>query len=339
MIEERWTEEAVEAMVDAETRAWDEQDAERLVSLFHPDMVWPWPPTADAHDPADWVWGMGRFDAERWRSVWQELFDTHELVHNRRRTVRVSVAPDGKGAFAVVDVDTLWRPHDGGEDMHWLGRACKIYVQVDGEWKLIAHTGLLSYPPGETGAHRVPLPDPPLEDDRVRLRPWTDTDVEPANRATQDPLIHRFTGVPESPTLEQTRAFFDAQPALREAGAELTLAIADAADDSFLGTISLLRFEWEARRAEIGYWVAPWARGRGAATRAVLLLSRWALRELGLVRLALHTHPENLASQQVAERAGFTREGTLRSFDTRGDQPRDIVVFSLVPDDLSAAHG
>jgi hypothetical protein len=62
VIEERWTEEAVEAMVDAETRAWDEQDAERLVSLFHPDMVWPWPPTADAHDPADWVWGMGRFD-------------------------------------------------------------------------------------------------------------------------------------------------------------------------------------------------------------------------------------------------------------------------------------
>lgn len=331
-MDKRSAEEAVEAVVDAETRAWDEQDAERLVALFHQDMVWPWPPTADAHDPAEWVWGMGRFDAERWRGMWQRFFDAHELVHNRRRTVRVSVAPDGKGAFAVVDVDTLWRPHDGGEDQHWLGRACKIYTLVDGSWKLIAHTGLLSYPPGRK-VQPLPLPDPALQDERVRLRPWTDADVEPANRATQDPLIHRFTGVPASPTLEQTRAFFDAQPALREGGAELTLAIADATDDGFLGTISLLRFDWDARRAEIGYWIAPWARRRGAATAAVRLLSRWALRELGLVRLALHTHTDNVASQRVAERAGFTREGTLRAFDARGEHPRDIVVFSLLPGD------
>jgi RimJ/RimL family protein N-acetyltransferase len=66
----------------------------------------------------------------------------------------------------------------------------------------------------------------------------------------------------------------------------------------------------------------------------VRLLSRWALREFGLVRLALHTHPENVASQRVAERAGFTREGTLRSLDTRGGMVRDIVSFSLLPGDL-----
>lgn len=338
VIEERETHEAIQAVVDAETRAWDEQHAERLVSLFHPDTVWPWPPAPDAHDSGGWVWGMGRFERERWRSVWQELFDTHELVHNRRETVRISVAPDGRGAFAVVDVDTLWRPRDGGPDVHWLGRACKIYTRLGGGWKPIAHTGLLSYPPGQHQAARLlPLPDPPLQDDGIRLRPWTDSDVEPANRATQDPLIHRFTGVPETPTLEQTRAFFDAQPALRETGAELTLAVADRADDSFLGAISLLRFEREARRAEIGYWVAPWARGRGAATAAVRLLSHWALHELELARLALHTHPDNVASQRVAEHAGFTREGTLRAFDTRGEQPRDIVVFSLIREDVERA--
>ena len=103
-------------------------------------------------------------------------------------------------------------------------------------------------------------------------------------------------------------------------------------DDSIL----LLRFEWDAGRAEIGYWLVPSARGRGAAAAAVRLLSRWALRELGLARLALHTHEDNVASQRVAERAGFTREGLLRSFDTRGERPRDLVVFSLLPSDLSS---
>ena len=77
------------------------------------------------------------------------------------------------------------------------------------------------------------------------------------------------------------------------------------------------------------------ARKRGLSTRAVQLLSRWALRELDVERLALHTHPENVASQHVAERAGFVREGTLRSFDTRAHRIREVVSFSLVLSDLA----
>ena len=135
----------VQEIVDRETRAWDAQDVELLLSVFHPDMVWPWPPGPHDHDPATWEWGMGRFDAARWRAVWQQLFDEHELVHNRRTTIRVSVSPEGDGAFAVVDVDTLWRRRDGGGDFHWKGRACKIYARMGDEWKLTAHTGLLAY--------------------------------------------------------------------------------------------------------------------------------------------------------------------------------------------------
>ena len=99
----------IQAMIDRETRAWNTQDADALVSIFHPDMVWPWPPDAGAHDPAIWVFPLGRFDRDRWRAGWQELFETHELVHNRRETVRIAVSEEEDGAFAVVDVDTLWR--------------------------------------------------------------------------------------------------------------------------------------------------------------------------------------------------------------------------------------
>lgn len=141
----------IQAMVERETAAWDRQDAEGLVELFHPDMVWPWPPDSAAHDPASWVFPWGRFDRERWKSGWEELFRTHELVHNVRRTIRIAVSAEGDGAFAVVDVDTLWRRRSDAQPFHWKGRACKGYTKVGGNWMLIFHTGLLEY--GQPRSH------------------------------------------------------------------------------------------------------------------------------------------------------------------------------------------
>jgi len=134
----------IQAVIDRETRAWNERDAEALVSIFHPDMVWPWPPDSEAHDPERWVFPWGRYDRERWRSGWQELFDTHRLVHNKRETIKVVISEQGDGAFAVVDVDTLWRD-EKGNDFHWKGGACRGYSKIGTEWKLIMHTGLLEY--------------------------------------------------------------------------------------------------------------------------------------------------------------------------------------------------
>jgi ketosteroid isomerase-like protein len=134
----------IREMVDRETRAWNQQDAEALVDLFHPDMVWPWPPDPTAHDPAGWILTQGRYNRERWRRGWQHLFDTHELLHNNRTIVMIAVSAEGDGAFAVVDVDTLWRTSTG-HDFHWKGRACKGYTLVNGEWKMIFQTGLLDY--------------------------------------------------------------------------------------------------------------------------------------------------------------------------------------------------
>jgi ketosteroid isomerase-like protein len=138
-------EDDIQTMVDRETAAWDRQDADALVSLFHPDMVWPWPPDARAHDPAAWIFPQGRYNRERWKAGWQDLFRAYELVHNIRRTVRIAISEEGDGAFAVVDVDTLWRHRADGRLFHWKGRACKGYSKVGDRWLLIYHTGLLEY--------------------------------------------------------------------------------------------------------------------------------------------------------------------------------------------------
>lgn len=132
-------------MVDRETTAWNDQDVASLLDLFHPDMVWAWPPTASDHDPATWNLEYGRFDRERWGNAWQELFETHELVHNRRETVRITVSDHGDGGMAVVDIDTLWRHRETGGSFHWDGRTAKIYALVDGAWRLTAHWGALAF--------------------------------------------------------------------------------------------------------------------------------------------------------------------------------------------------
>ncbi|HJR05785.1 MAG TPA: nuclear transport factor 2 family protein [Pyrinomonadaceae bacterium] len=138
------TKDEIREIVCRETRAWDTKDVALLLTVFHPDMVWPWPPDARSHDPVTWIFWAGRYNYERWRANWQELFDTHELIHNRREIVKIVLTDEADGAFAVVDVDTLWRDRDG-RDFRWQGRACKVYSKVGDDWKMTIQTGLLDY--------------------------------------------------------------------------------------------------------------------------------------------------------------------------------------------------
>jgi hypothetical protein len=136
----------VREVVDRETRAWDTQDVELLLSVFHPDMVWPWPRSYTSVDPIDWRLVMGRFDAARWRGRYEDLFNRYELVHNLRSIVRVEISAEADGAIAIVDIDTLWRERSTDDETnHWLGRTCKIYALVPDGWKMTTQTGALQY--------------------------------------------------------------------------------------------------------------------------------------------------------------------------------------------------
>lgn len=97
----------VQKIIGQETEAWNTKNVELLLAVFHPDMVWPWPPTSNNHDPMDWVLVQGRFNKLRWGVGWQQLFDTHELIRNIRTTQKIQVSAEADGAFAVVDIDTL----------------------------------------------------------------------------------------------------------------------------------------------------------------------------------------------------------------------------------------
>jgi RimJ/RimL family protein N-acetyltransferase len=77
----------------------------------------------------------------------------------------------------------------------------------------------------------------------------------------------------------------------------------------------------KGRQAEIGYVVGPAARGRGVGTRTLRLLTDWGFAELGLERLELWIDVTNAGSERVAERAGYVREGVLRSYLVQGGHP------------------
>lgn len=181
-------------------------------------------------------------------------------------------------------------------------------------------------------APRIVLPREPLIDGRTALRAWRDEDAPALAVACQDAEIARWTRVPSPYTLDDARAYVQLRHETPAAGSGAPFAIVDADDpDRVLGSISLMRFAWGHARGEVGYWLAAGARGAGHATRAVSLICDWGFRNLRLERIDLMAATGNVASQRVAERAGFAREAVLRSYlagpGGRGGRD-DVVMFA-----------
>jgi RimJ/RimL family protein N-acetyltransferase len=184
------------------------------------------------------------------------------------------------------------------------------------------------------GATVFTLPDPALGDELIVLREPASRDLPAVIEGCRDPLVQRYTRVPTPYGEDDGRAFIGGAAGRRILGQSLELVIADRADDSLLGMVGIIADRHDAKRAEIGYWVTPRARGRGAATRALGLLSRWSVTTGGFERLDLQAASSNLGSLRVAERCGFVREGVLRRSWYREDSRSDMVLFSLIPEDL-----
>ena len=167
----------------------------------------------------------------------------------------------------------------------------------------------------------------------LTLRTFEISDAPAIATACRDPEIIRWTFMPAGMTVSQARDWIErAHDGFVRARA-LRLAIVDATDGSFVGQVGIGRLDWHERVGEVFYWVAPEARRRGAAARAARSITQWAFEVLNLARVELTVDPANLASQRVAERAGFTREGVLRSYQQFKDGRMDAVMYSRLPSD------
>ena len=165
-----------------------------------------------------------------------------------------------------------------------------------------------------------------LTDGVVTLRPWRPDDAPAVFSACQDPLIARFIPVPQPYTEDVARTFVEVRRHDWATEDERSFAIVDPATGALLGAIA--RHGPFGHRATFGYWLAPQARGRGVATRALRLIVDWTIDTTDVIRLDLYTDLENEASGRVAERAGFVREGVRRAWDLdREGRPCDVIFY------------
>lgn len=170
-----------------------------------------------------------------------------------------------------------------------------------------------------------------LRDGDLELRPWTLDDVPALVHACNDDEIRRWLPtIPDPYTEADARAYVEGKTPHVD---RHQLAITE--DARVVGAIGMDVVK-SIGQGTIGYWCAREARGRGVTTRALRLLSRHAFDELKLERLQLFTDPENFASQRVAEKVGYQREGTVRShLPQRDGTRRDSIAFSLLPGELT----
>ena len=185
---------------------------------------------------------------------------------------------------------------------------------------------------------KVLPPNPPLSDGAIFLRPFRAEDAPAVTAACQDPEIQRWIPMIPVPYAEaDARRFILMTLQAWHDGTGYEFAIVDAAADRYLGSIGLHPGP-NLRRVSVGYFVAPEARRRGVALRALRLVTEWGFAQLGIERLALWTLPGNVASQRVAEKAGFRFEGITSNWESdRDDRPIDAVMFSMTPENLADA--
>ncbi|PWR07426.1 GNAT family N-acetyltransferase [Micromonospora acroterricola] len=174
-------------------------------------------------------------------------------------------------------------------------------------------------------------------EDGLLLRPWRGTDADAVHRACQDRDIQRWTTVPRPYLPEHAHGFVT--DLSRRAWAEGTgapFAVCDPASGDLLGSCGLVTIDGDGD-GEIGYWTAPWARGRGVTVRAVRAVARWSFDTLGLRRLLWQAEVGNHASRLVALRAGFRIDGRLRLADPAPEGRADGWIGSLLPGEVPAA--
>jgi RimJ/RimL family protein N-acetyltransferase len=179
------------------------------------------------------------------------------------------------------------------------------------------------------------FPETVLETGSLILRPLSASDIPDVQAAASDALTQQWLPLANPYTLEHATDWCTkAAPAVREEGKGITFAVADKATDHLVGAISLGKVGWRSLSCEIGYWVAPWARGQGVAAAAARAVVAWVFDAQGFERVELKAATGNVASRNTALRAGFREEGVMRNAGVTHGGRVDLVLYSVIPADL-----
>ncbi len=183
---------------------------------------------------------------------------------------------------------------------------------------------------------QAPLTAPTLATERLILRPLCDDDAAAVAAGAGDRRVAQFLiQVPSPYPVTLAKRWVNGRIEWWELGRGVTLAITErSAPGALLGTVSLRRFVRD-RRAELGYWLATSAWGRGVATEACEAVVAFGFRECELARVYAQVLAGNRASMRVLEKLGMTNEGVKRQHVVKARRLHDVVLYGLLRDEWS----
>jgi RimJ/RimL family protein N-acetyltransferase len=171
---------------------------------------------------------------------------------------------------------------------------------------------------------------------QLRFEPFDEEWLDDVTELVTDPDVLRFTRVPEPVPDGFARTWMTLYETGRRDGTREGF-VAVSGDGRFLGLALAPHMDAAAGEMELGYIVAPAARGRGVANAILRKLTRWAFDERGAHRIYLIIDIQNPASERVAERCGYRREGVMRSIHVKQDRRTDAGLWSRLRSDPDPA--
>ena len=175
-----------------------------------------------------------------------------------------------------------------------------------------------------------PWPVSPPAHGGVLLRAAVEDDVAMARELSTDPYVPLIGTLPHQATEEQALEWVRRQRARHAEGTGFSFTVVETGTGRAVGQCGLWLRELAQGRATAGYSLVPSARGRGLAADALSALTAFAWTLPELHRIALYIEPWNTGSVRTAERAGYAREGLLRSYQEIGGRRRDMLLYAAV---------
>ena len=177
------------------------------------------------------------------------------------------------------------------------------------------------------------FPEGDLMSEGIRLRQFTRADIPQVLVACEDSETQKWVPIP-SPYELKDAEFFVNQFSVdqKESGRGIVFAI--EIEGSLVGSIDISNTSWDNFSCSTGYWAVPSHRGKGHMSKALTLVSNWAIKDHGFKRIDLYAATENFVSQRVAENAGFKREGVARNRVMHRGQILDLISYSKIPSDI-----
>ncbi len=246
---------------------------------------------------------------------------------------RVQLRDDADVGARIVRLDGGAHPGTAGTDHDYVVR--RLHVQG-------SYTKRPSARGGTVGVRSAMIrpPDPPLGDGVVSLRQWRRDDVAVLpGLINGDPEIERWLELMPSPyTKQDAREWIARAAEAWRTGQFLPFAVLAAETGQVVGGLGFNSIDLDSASGEIGYWLSAAARGRGLTTRALRLVTLWGFQALALERIQVRAELENVASCRVAEKAGYRREGVIRSsrYNPRLGRRMDFVLYSALPGEIQA---